>query len=84
MNETEIFVETCMDLETVIQSEVNQKEKRKYYILLHICGLQKNGTDETYLQYRNRDTDVEIKHEHQVGREKCGMNWKIVSTYVHN
>ena len=80
MNETEIFVETCMDLETVIQSEVNQKEKSP----LHICGLQKNGTDETYLQYRNRDTDVEIKHEHQVGREKCGMNWKIVSTYVHN
>ena len=32
------FVETWMDLETVIQSEVSQKEKNKYCILTHICG----------------------------------------------
>ena len=31
------FVETWMDLETVIQSEVSQKEKNKYHILTHIC-----------------------------------------------
>ena len=31
------FVETWMDLETVIQSEVSQKEKNKYRILTHIC-----------------------------------------------
>ena len=30
------FVATWMDLETVIQSEVSQKEKSKYYILTHI------------------------------------------------
>ena len=30
-------VETWMDLETVIQSEVSQKEKNKYCILTHIC-----------------------------------------------
>ena len=40
------FVETWMDLETVIQSEVSQKEKNKYHILTHICETQKNGTDE--------------------------------------
>ena len=34
-----------MDLESVIQSEVSQKEKNKYCIL-NICGIQKNGTDE--------------------------------------
>ena len=33
-------------LEAVIQSEVNQKEKNKYSILMHICGIQKNGTAE--------------------------------------
>ena len=33
------FVETWMDLETVIQSEVSQKEKNKYHILMHICGI---------------------------------------------
>ena len=37
-NETESFVETWMDIETVIQSEVSQKEKNKYRILTHVCG----------------------------------------------
>ena len=33
------FVETWMDLETLIQSELSQKEKNKYRILTHICGI---------------------------------------------
>ena len=37
-NEIESFVETWMDLETVIQSEVSQKEKNKYRISMHVCG----------------------------------------------
>ena len=37
-NEISSFVETWMDLETVIQSEVSQKEENKYRILMHICG----------------------------------------------
>ena len=37
-NEIESFVEMWMDLETVIQSEVNQKEKNKYRILTHVRG----------------------------------------------
>ena len=37
-NKIESFVETWMDLETVIQSEVSQKEKNKYRILTHVCG----------------------------------------------
>ena len=45
-NEIGLFVEMWLDLETVIQSEVSQKEKNKYRILMHICGMQKNGTDE--------------------------------------
>ena len=44
-NEIGSFVETWMDLETVIQSEVSRKETNKYRILTHICGTQKNGTD---------------------------------------
>ena len=35
-NEIGSFVETWVDLETVIQSEVSQKEKNKYRILAHI------------------------------------------------
>ena len=38
-NEIGSFVEMWMDLETVIQSEVSQKEKNKYCILMHICGI---------------------------------------------
>ena len=45
-NEFVSSVETWMDLESVIQSEVSQKEKNKYRILTHICGMQENGTDE--------------------------------------
>ena len=37
-NETGPFVETWMNLETVIQSEVRQKEKNEYHILTHIRG----------------------------------------------
>ena len=33
-------------LEPIIQSEVSQKEKNKYFILMHIYGIYKNGTDE--------------------------------------
>ena len=45
-NKTELFVVRQMDLESVIQSEVNQKEKNKYHMLTHIYGIQKIGTDE--------------------------------------
>ena len=44
-NETASFAEMWMDLETVTQSEVSQKEKNKYCTLMHICGIQKNGID---------------------------------------
>ena len=35
-----------MNLETITHSEVSQKEKDKYCILLHIYRIQKNGTEE--------------------------------------
>ena len=38
-NETGSFAEMWVDLETVTQSEVSQKEKNKYRILTHICGI---------------------------------------------
>ena len=38
-NETELFVMRWMDLETVIQSEVSQKEKIKYRMLPYTYGL---------------------------------------------
>ena len=38
-NEIELFVARRMDLESVIQSEVSQKEKNKYCMLTHIYGV---------------------------------------------
>ena len=38
-NEIELFVVRWMDLESVIQSEVSQKEKKKYSMLTHIGGI---------------------------------------------
>ena len=35
-----------MNLEPTMQSEVSQKEKNKYHMLMHIYGIKKDGTDE--------------------------------------
>ena len=44
-----------MNLEPIIQSEVNQKDKDKYHILTHIYGIWKNGAEEFIgQQWRNR------------------------------
>ena len=45
-NEIVPFAETWMDLETVIQREVSQKEKSKYCKTLLIHGIWENSTDE--------------------------------------
>ena len=40
-NENEVFVVRWMDLESVVKSEVSQKEKNKYRMLTHIYGILK-------------------------------------------
>ena len=45
MNAFESVLMRWMNLEPIIQSEVNQKEKDKYHILTHIYGIYKNGTE---------------------------------------
>ena len=42
-NEIELFVMRCMDLESVIQSELSQKEKNKYRMVTHIYGIKKKN-----------------------------------------
>ena len=49
-NEIELLVVRWMDLESVIQSEVSQKEKDKYHMLTRIYGIKKNGSDEPRAQ----------------------------------
>ena len=38
-NEIELFVVRWMDLESVLKSEVSQKEKNKYRMLKHVYGI---------------------------------------------
>ena len=38
-NETELFLVRWMGLVSVIKSEVSQKEKNKYRMLIHIYGI---------------------------------------------
>ena len=38
-NEIDLFVVRWLDLETVTQNEVSQKEKNKYHMLTHIYGI---------------------------------------------
>ena len=46
-----------MDLEIIILSEVSQKDKDEYHMITHIWNLKKW----TYLQNKNRLTDIENK-----------------------
>ena len=60
-----------MNLEPIIQSEVNQKEKDKYCILTDIYGIQKNVT-EINLQENNGETDIENRLM-DMGRSEEGV-----------
>ena len=70
-----------MNLEPTIQSEVSQKEKDKYCILIHIYGMQKNGTDKFIYraalknQTENRLMDMARGEE----RVRCmeRVTWKL-------
>ena len=71
-----------MNLETVIQSEVSQKEKIKYRILTNICGTQKNGTEEpfcrTEIESQMQRTNVLTPRGKAAGGGGGGgMNWEI-------
>ena len=66
------FAATWMDLEIIILSEVSQAEKDKYHISL-VCGIKK-WYKWTYLQNRNRLTDIENKLVVTKGKRGAGIN----------
>ena len=75
-NETGSFVEMWMDLQSVTQSEVSQQEKRKYCIIMHICGIQKNGIDDPIhkaeIETQTQRTNAWIPRGKGVGWEELG------------
>ena len=64
-----------MNLETVIQNEVSQKEKNKY-ILMHIHIILKTGIDEPVCK-AGIETQTQIMDlRTQWGEGESGMNWE--------
>ena len=57
-NRFESVLMRWMNLEPIIQSEVSQKEKDKYCILMHYIWYLENGTEEC-LQGNNGETYIE-------------------------
>ena len=67
MNEIVPLAETWMDLETIIQREVCQKQKNKHHMLTHIGGIQKNGMDEPICK-----AEIDTNAEHKPMETKAG------------
>ena len=59
-----------------IQSEVSQKEKNKYRILMHICEIQKNGTDGP-ISRAGIETQAWEMDVWTWGDGEGGANWEI-------
>ena len=84
-NEIELFAVRWMDLETVMQSEVNQKERNKCHMLTHIYGTKRKKKVLRNLgQDRNKDTDVESGlGDSGKGKGGLGQSERVAWTYIH-
>ena len=69
------FAAIQMDLEMILLCEVSQTEKDKYYILTHMYGIQKDGTDDSVcrpameMQTENRFGDTVPEGEVRTNRD---------------
>ena len=61
-----------MKLEPILQTEVNQKEKHQYSILMNIYGIQEDGNNDPICETA-RDTDVKNRLLDSVGKGEGGM-----------
>ena len=65
-----------MNLEPVTQSEVNQEEKNKYWVLMDIYMEYRKMYWWDCLQGSSRDTGIENRLVDTVGEVQGGMNWE--------
>ena len=76
-----------MNLEPTIQSEVNQKEKDKYRILMNKYRIQKDDTDEIIfraaMEKQTQRTDLWTRREGWRERVRCmeRVTWKLTIPY---
>ena len=86
MKAFELVLMRWMNLESIIQSEMCQKEKDKYHILTHVYGIKKNGTEE-FIYRAAMETDIENRLM-DMGRGKERVRcmerviWKLTLPYV--
>ena len=64
-----------MKLKPIIQSEVSQKEKHQYSILMHIYGIQKDGNNNPICETA-KHTDVQNSLLDSVGEGEGVMIWE--------
>ena len=74
MNTYESVLMRWMSLEPIIQSEVSQKEKNKYLTLIHVYGIQKDGTGESICRASVETQVTENRLGDTVGEGVDGMN----------
>ena len=80
-NAFESVLMRCMNLEPIIQSEVNQKEKDKYHILMYIYGFQRDGMDEYVCKEKQTQrTDLWTWREEREGEIYAESNMEIYIT----
>ena len=76
------------NLEPIIQNKVNQKEKYKYHILMHMYGIQKDGTDEficrAAMEKQTQRTDLWTWGGAGEEKVRCmeTVTWKLPLPYV--
>ena len=61
-----------MKLEPIIQSEVSQKEKQQYNILMQKYGIQKDGNNDSIYKTA-KETDVKNRLLDSTGEGEGGM-----------
>ena len=66
-----------MNLESILQSAINQKEENRYRILMYIYGISKNGIDDLICKEEIETQNVENKHKDTKGERTIGMNLKF-------
>ena len=73
-NEIMPFTATWIDLETAIQSEISQKEKNKCHMILPICGIQTNVTNQLICKAETESRCAEQTYGYQAMVEE--KNWE--------
>ena len=72
-----------INLKPVIQREVSQKEKNKYCILVHVYGIQKNGTDDSFAGEELEKQTQRMDFWTQWGKGRVRQIERVALKYMH-